>query len=64
MSKTREWDRDLYPEADHELTDAEIETRYGHLIEAFLADVLAPDLRTLAAMAKAGSRLAKRRGLI
>ena len=42
-------------------SQAEIRSRYAATIGALIADVLAPDLRTLSAMAKAGHRIAERR---
>lgn len=62
MTKTREWDRDAYPEADHELSDAEIETRYGALLREFIADIAtAGDFHTLTRMAKTADGILRRR---
>lgn len=60
MSRTRDWDREQYPEADHVLTDAEIEEKYGDLIAEFILDVAtASDFATLTKMAANGERRAR-----
>lgn len=64
MTKTRDWDRERYSEADHELADIEIKSSYGDLIEEFLVDVAtASDFHTLTKMARTADNITRRRAL-